>query len=96
MPSLSAFSVTLAMVRNAIQSNMFVKADEWVEVQRSHICFLSRSPTIDHSGMGVIILHMEAVIFVVVLGGVVIGMVGTVVIVYVHGGRFGKDRRLRG
>ncbi|TQD75561.1 hypothetical protein C1H46_038904 [Malus baccata] len=77
MPSLSAFSVTPAMVRNAVQSNVFVKTDEWVEVQRSHICFLSGSPTTDRRG-------------------VVIGVVGTVVIVSIHGGRYGKDRRLRG
>ncbi|TQD83902.1 hypothetical protein C1H46_030560 [Malus baccata] len=103
MPSLPAFSVTPAMVCNAVQSNAFVKASEWVEVQRSHICFLSGSSTTDRSGydvwlmsmMGAIILHMVAIIFVVVLGGVVIGMVGMVVIMSVHGGRFGKDRRLR-
>ncbi|KAB2598146.1 elongator complex protein 6-like [Pyrus ussuriensis x Pyrus communis] len=75
MSSLPAFLVTSIMVRNAVQSNVLVKADEWVEVQRSHICFLSGSPT----------------------RGVVIGVVGTVVIVsvFVHGGRFGKGRRLR-
>ncbi|TQE00728.1 hypothetical protein C1H46_013667 [Malus baccata] len=69
MPSLSAFSIIPAMVRNDVQSNVFVKTDEWVEVYRSHICFLR---------------------------GVVMGVVSTVVIVSVHGGRFGKDRRLKG